>query len=84
LATIQSKGEYLRRAVKRIPSEWLEDEEKSISLPIQEVTLRLNLSPKRDPSSRLVLSFGSMNRVGSGFAEPRVDSVVILGQGPER
>jgi hypothetical protein len=25
-----------------------------------------------------------MNKIGSGFVEPLVDSVVILGQGPER
>jgi hypothetical protein len=37
-----------------------------------------------DHSRRLLLSSDSMNKIGSGFVEPLVDSVVILGQGPER
>jgi len=40
------KGERLKKAVKWISSERLEDEEKSINLLIQEAALRFNLSPK--------------------------------------
>jgi len=46
VATIQPKGESLKKAVKWISSERLEDEEKSIHLLIQEAALRFNLSPK--------------------------------------
>ncbi|MCD6265598.1 MAG: hypothetical protein J7K02_06490 [Deltaproteobacteria bacterium] len=46
MATIQPKGERLKKAVKWISSERLEDEEKSINLLIQEAALRFNLSPK--------------------------------------
>jgi len=46
VATIQPKGERLKKAVKWISSERLEDEEKSINLLIQEAALRFNLSPK--------------------------------------
>ena len=46
MSTIQPKGECLKKAVKWISSERLEDEEKSINLLIQEAALRFNLSPK--------------------------------------
>jgi len=46
VATIQPKEERLKKAVKWISSERLEDEEKSINLLIQEAALRFNLSPK--------------------------------------
>ncbi|MBW1717422.1 MAG: hypothetical protein JRJ77_16650 [Deltaproteobacteria bacterium] len=46
MATIQPKEERLKKAVKWISSERLEDEEKSINLLIQEAALRFNLSPK--------------------------------------
>jgi len=46
VATIQPKGERLKKAVKWISSERLEDEEKSINLLIQEAALRFNLSPE--------------------------------------
>jgi len=48
MATLQPKGENLRKAVKWISSERLEDEEKSINLLIQEAALRFNLSPKEE------------------------------------
>lgn len=38
----------------------------------------------RDRSGRLLLSSDSRNITGSGFVELQPDSVVILGQGPER
>jgi hypothetical protein len=48
VATIQPKGESLRKAVKWISSERLEDKEKAINLLIQEAALRFNLSPKEE------------------------------------
>ena len=48
MATVQPEGENLRKAVKWISSERLEDEEKTINLLIQEAALRFNLSPKEE------------------------------------
>ena len=48
MATIQPKGENLRKAVKWISSERLEDKEKSIHLLIQKAALRFNFSPKEE------------------------------------
>ena len=45
MATIQPKGEKLRKAVKFISSERLEDNGLSLSHLIQEAALRFNLSP---------------------------------------
>jgi len=46
VATIELKGESLRKAVKWMSSERLEDNEKAMDLLIQEAALRFNLSPK--------------------------------------
>lgn len=46
MATIELKGESLRKAVKWMSSERLEDNEKAMDLLIQEAALRFNLSPK--------------------------------------
>jgi hypothetical protein len=48
LATIQPKGENLRKAVRWISSERLEDKEKAINLLIRDAALRFNLSPKEE------------------------------------
>lgn len=48
MATIISKGERVRQAIKWISSERLEDEKKVISLIIEEGALRFNLSPKEE------------------------------------
>lgn len=48
MATIQPKGEKLRRAVKWISENRKENECKSISLLIQEGAGRFNLSPKEE------------------------------------
>jgi hypothetical protein len=48
MATIQPKGEKLRRAVKWISENRKENECKSISLLIQEAAGRFNLSPKEE------------------------------------
>ena len=46
MTTIQPKGDKMRQAVKWVSEGRLEDEEKSISLLIQEASSRFNLSPK--------------------------------------
>ncbi|MFC1535333.1 hypothetical protein ACFL7M_18445 [Thermodesulfobacteriota bacterium] len=46
MATIQPKGEKVRQAVKWISGERKEDENKSLSLLIQDASTRFNLSPK--------------------------------------
>ena len=48
MSIIQPKGEPIRRAVKWISAERLEDENKAISLLIQEAALKFNLSPKEE------------------------------------
>jgi len=48
VATIQPKGESLRKAVKWISSERLENNKKAMDLLIQEAALRFNLSPKEE------------------------------------
>ena len=48
MATIQSKGEKLRQAVKWISENRKENECKSIPLLIQEAAGRFNLSPKEE------------------------------------
>ena len=54
MATIQPKGERVRQAVKWISSERLEDENKEISILIQEAASRFNLSPKEEEFMRAV------------------------------
>jgi hypothetical protein len=46
MATVLPKGEKLRQAVKWISGERLEDENKEISLLIQEASYKFDLSPK--------------------------------------
>ena len=48
MATIQPKGEKIRKAVQWISAERLEDEGKSSFVLIQEAALRFNLSPKEE------------------------------------
>jgi len=48
VATVQPKGEKLRRAVKWISVERQEQKDKSFQLLIQEAALRFNLSPKEE------------------------------------
>ena len=48
MATIQPKGEKVRQAVKWLSGELKEDENKSISLLIQDAALKFNLSPKEE------------------------------------
>ena len=48
MATIVPKGENVRRALKWISDNRLEDENKSISRLIQEAGLKYNLSPKEE------------------------------------
>jgi hypothetical protein len=48
VATIQPKGEKLRKAVTFISSERLEDNGLSLSKLIQEAALRFNLSPNEE------------------------------------
>lgn len=48
MATIQPKGEKLRQAVKCISGELQENENKKISLLIQDASSRFNLSPKEE------------------------------------
>ena len=46
MATIQPQGENVRKAVKWISGEMKEDENRKLSLLIQEASIRFNLSPK--------------------------------------
>jgi hypothetical protein len=46
MTTVLPKGEKIRRAVKWISGERLEDENKKILLLIQEASFKFNLSPK--------------------------------------
>ena len=48
MATIVPKGENVRKALKWISDNRLEDENKSISRLIQEAGLKYNLSPKEE------------------------------------
>ena len=48
MATIVPKGENIRRALKWISDNRLEDKEKSFPLLIQEAGLKFNLSPKEE------------------------------------
>ena len=48
MATIVPKGENVRKALKWISDNRLEDEKKSISSLIQEAGLKYNLSPKEE------------------------------------
>ena len=48
MSTIQPRGEKVRQAVKWISAERLEDENKALSLFIQEASMRFNLSPKEE------------------------------------
>ncbi len=48
METMQPKGERLRQAVKWIASQRLEDESKDLNLLIQQVSFRLNLTPKEE------------------------------------
>ena len=48
MATIVPKGDKIRKALKWISDNRLEDNEKSISLLIQEAGLKFNLSPKEE------------------------------------
>jgi hypothetical protein len=48
MATVLPKGEKIRQAVKWISGERLEDENKKISLLIQEASFKFNLSPKEE------------------------------------
>ena len=48
METIQPKGEKLRQAVRWISDERVEDENRKITILIQEASLRFNLSPKEE------------------------------------
>ncbi len=48
MATVVAKGEKIRKTLKWISDNRLEDKEKSISLLIQEAGLKFNLSPKEE------------------------------------
>ncbi len=48
MATIIPKGERIRQAIKWVSSERLEDEKKAVSVLIEEVALKFNLSPKEE------------------------------------
>ena len=48
MAAIQPKGEKMRQAVKWISEKLKEDENRSVSVLIQEAALRFNLSPKEE------------------------------------
>ena len=48
MATVLPKGEKIRRAVKWISGERLEDENKEILLLIQKASYKFNLSPKEE------------------------------------
>jgi len=56
LTTIEPKGEKLRKAVKWISSERLEDEEKTLDFLVGEAALRFNLSPKEEDYLRAFYS----------------------------
>lgn len=48
MAGIEPEGEKLRKAVRWISSELLDDSRKSIDLLIEQAALRFNLSPKEE------------------------------------
>ena len=48
MATIQPKGEKMRQTVRWISENLKEDENKPISVLIQEASLQFNLSPKEE------------------------------------
>ena len=48
MATIQPKGEKVRRAVKWISSERMENPEKELISLLREAALRFNLSPREE------------------------------------
>ncbi len=56
MTTIEPKGEKLRKAVKWISSERLEDEEKTLDSLVGEAALRFNLSPKEEDYLRTFYS----------------------------
>lgn len=56
MTTIEPKGEKLRKAVKWISSERLEDEEKTLDFLVGEAALRFNLSPKEEDYLRAFYS----------------------------
>lgn len=48
MATIQPKGEQMRQTVRWISEKLKEDENRPISVLIQEASLQFNLSPKEE------------------------------------
>jgi hypothetical protein len=48
MATIQPKGEKIRQTVKWISEKLKEDENRPVSMLIQEASLQFNLSPKEE------------------------------------
>ena len=59
MATIQPKGERVRRAVKWISENRKEDDKRSVYSLIQDASLRFTLSPKEEDFLRAFYEEGS-------------------------